>query len=388
MIATPRMLVVDDDKMICKLLRCLAEELGYEVYCAQDGASFRRVLRACDPDIVLLDLIIPGTDGVEMLKHLAASHCTVPIVLMSGLDDRAIHAAERLGKTHGLRMFGGLEKPFERQALVEVLAQCGFERKTLSEENLLEAIDRGELRLHYQPQVDASDRRVRGVEALVRWQHPEFGLLLPCYFLPAAEQTDVMCSITRWVCSEAIGQLARWRKDGLDLTMAINLSARDIKDEPFPNWIEQVVCEQGLNVSSIVLEVTEREATAEMEEAKEALTRLRLKGFQLSIDDFGTGYSSLAMLQQVPFGELKIDKFFVMESLLELEAKIIVQAVVNLGHSLGLRVISEGVEEENVLELMRESGVDVIQGYLTGRPMSAAAFSRWMANRETLKKTA
>ena len=381
-------LVVDDDKMIRGFLRTAAEELGYEVTTASDTESFRRAFKSSDPDIVLLDLVIPGTDGIEMLKFLAAAHCKVPVVLMSGLDERAIHAAGRLGHIHGLRMFGGLEKPFARHMLEEVLERCGMERQRLAQDNLLEAIDRGELRLHYQPQVDTIDRTVRGAEALLRWEHPDLGLLLPGYFLPAAEKSDAIRSVTRWVCTEATTQLARWRADGHDLNLSINLSARDINDETFPGWLERQVRDQGLDAATIVLEITEREATADLEQARETLTRLRLKGFQLSIDDFGTGYSSLAMLQQVPFGELKIDKCFVMESLTEPEARIIVQSVINLGHTLGLRVVSEGVEEEGVLDLLRELGADTIQGFLTGRPMAVEEFTSWLGSAAVARRTA
>ena len=381
-------LVVDDDKMIRGFLRTAAEELGYEVTTASDTESFRRAFKSSDPDIVLLDLVIPGTDGIEMLKFLAAAHYKVPIVLMSGLDEQAIHAAGRLGHIHGLRMFGGLEKPFARHMLEEVLERCGMERQRLAQDNLLEAIDRGELRLHYQPQVDTIDRTVRGAEALLRWEHPDLGLLLPGYFLPAAEKSDAIRSVTRWVCTEATTQLARWRADGHDLNLSINLSARDINDETFPGWLERQVRDQGLDAATIVLEITEREATADLEQARETLTRLRLKGFQLSIDDFGTGYSSLAMLQQVPFGELKIDKCFVMESLTEPEARIIVQSVINLGHTLGLRVVSEGVEEEGVLDLLRELGADTIQGFLTGRPMAVEEFTSWLGSAAVARRTA
>jgi len=377
--SAPRLLVVDDDKMIRTYLRGAAEGLGYEVVTAGETEEFRQLFRSVQPDVVLLDLVIPGTDGIEMLKFLAAAHCKVPVVLMSGLDERAIHAAQRLGAAHGLRMFGGLEKPFDREMLETVLKRCGLERRNVAGGNLLEAIDRGELRLHYQPQVAPLYRWALGVEALLRWEHPEYGLLMPAYFLPMAEKSDVICSVTRWVCSEALTQLTRWKREGHDLTLSINLSARDIKDGSFPCWLEEQVRSQDLDPSRIILELTEHEAMSDIDQALELLTRLRLKGFQLSIDDFGTGYSSLAMLQQVPFCELKIDKCFVMQSGVDPEARIIVKSVVNLGHTLGLRVVAEGVEEEEIFVRMRDLEVDVIQGYHTGRPMSAEALGKWLA---------
>ncbi|MFT7486159.1 MAG: DNA-binding response OmpR family regulator, partial [Candidatus Paceibacteria bacterium] len=175
--STQTVLLVDDDANIRQYLREKIERLGYEVATAFDGESFRRSFKRSKPDVILLDLMIPGSDSIEMLKFLAASHCVVPVVLMSGLDERTISAAKKLGHSHGLRMFGGLEKPFDHAKLEAVLAKTGREKHDLAEENLMEAIDRGELRIHYQPQVNAGDGSLIGAEALLRWQHPEYGIL-------------------------------------------------------------------------------------------------------------------------------------------------------------------------------------------------------------------
>lgn len=371
-----RILVVDDDPVIRQYLREVIERLGYEVSTASDGETFQRSYQASKPDVILLDLIMPGTDGADLLKFLAASRCEIPIVLMSGLDDRALRAANRLGKTHGLRMFSGLEKPFDRSRLEEVLTRTGLERCRLAEQNLMEAIDRGELRLYYQPQVNAADGRLLGAEALLRWQHPEYGVLLPGYFLQLAKDPEVIRSMTRWVCSTALAQLGQWRRDNVRLTMSINLTAADVLDETFSSWLLELVADNGLETSQVVLEVTEQMATADNDEVAEALTRLRLRGFQLSIDDFGTGYSSMARLQRIPFGELKIDKCFIMEALEDPDAKTIVEVLVNLGRTLGMRVVAEGVEDEPTLNVMRELGLSVIQGYFTGRPVPAEVFMR------------
>ncbi len=384
---TTKLLVVDDDKMIREYLHDAVQALGYDVSTAEDAESFRSTFKRVEPDIVLLDLMMPGTDGVELLKFLAAMHCTIPVVLMSGLDGRAIHAALRLGHSHGLRIIGGLEKPFDMRSLEEVLGQFSHERLELSKANLEEALEKDEFRLHYQPQVRAKDGCVCGVEALLRWEHPEYGLLLPAYFLGLAEETGVITQITRWLCKETAMQLAQWSPTELGLTMSINISIRDLRTNDFPGWIEEAVREQGLSPSDFVLEITEREAAADADDLMEVLTRLRLKGFQLSIDDFGTGYSSLAMLQRAPFSELKIDKYFVMESENEHEADVIVRMVVNLGHTLGLRVVAEGVEEPSTFARMRKMGIDVIQGYHTARPMAPEACTRWLnesfVNRQT-----
>lgn len=380
---TTKLLVVDDDMMIRQYLSDAAQQLGYQVLTASDTESFRRTFKEEQPDIVLLDLMMPGTDGVEQLKFLAAMQCKVPVVLMSGLDGRAIHAAHRLGSAHGLRIVGGLEKPFDLNSLEQMLGHFSQERYAISKANLVDALDRNELRLHYQPQVKASSGKPCGVEALLRWEHPDYGLLLPTYFLDLAEKTGFITEITKWVCASTAAQLAQWTPSEPALSMSINLSIRDLETPDFPCWVESAVREQGLDPASFVLEVTEREAASDAKEFMEVLTRLRLKGFQLSIDDFGTGYSSLAMLQCAPFTELKIDKYFVMESERERDADVIVRSVLNLGHTLGLRVVAEGVEEPSTHERMRNIGVDVIQGFHTARPMTADACSRWLSEPHT-----
>ena len=367
-------LLVDDDLSVRQYLQNAVEKLGYQVTTAMDGDTFKEAFKECNPDIVLLDLIIPGSDSIEMLKFLAASHCEVPVLLMSGLDGHTIQVAAKLGRAHGLRMFGGLEKPFDHGTLKDLLAKAGREKHHIAEDNLIEAIDRGELRVYYQPQVDASDGHLVGAEVLLRWQHPEYGILLPGYFLPLAQNTDVRRSITRWVCSTALSQLAEWRRLGIDMTISINLFGTDITDESFPDWLEARTTEFRVEPRQIVLEVTERDATTQIDLVREVMTRLRFKGFQLSIDDFGTGYSSFAMLQQIPFGELKIDKCFVMEALTEPGDRAIVEALVGLGTAHGLRVVAEGVEDEPTLNFMRSLGLPVIQGYHTGRPMPAETF--------------
>ncbi len=371
-----KILIVDDDPIIRQYLREAIELLGHEVQTASGRDSFKDAYETFKPDVILLDLIMPETDGAELLKFLAASHCEIPVALMSGLDDRALRAAKRIGNSHGLRMLGGLEKPFNGTALKEMLSRTGAEKNELEAQNLLEAIDRGELRLYYQPQVCASDGRLVGAEALLRWQHPEYGMLLPGYFLELAKEPEMICSITRWVCTSALAQLGQWRRQGIEMTLSINLSSADTLAASFPCWLRDLAAENGVDPGQVILEVTEQDASTYSEQSKEVLTRLRLKGFQLAIDDFGTGYSSLAMLQRVPFGELKIDRCFIMDSAEDLESRKIVEVMVTLGQSLGLRTVAEGVEDEPTLELVRSLGIDMIQGYYTGRPMPADSFMR------------
>jgi sensor c-di-GMP phosphodiesterase-like protein len=367
-------LLVDDDPAVRNYLQKAVKLLGYDVCTASDSESFERSFKACHPDIILLDLIIPGSDSMEMLKFLADFHCDVPVLLMSGVDGRTIRVAGEVGTARGLKMFGGLEKPLRFSVLQEVLAKASHEQHIIAENNLMEAIDRGELRVYYQPQVSPSDGKLVGAEALLRWQHPERGILTPDAFLPLARTPKVMRSITRWVCDASISQLGEWTREGIEMSMSINLFTSDITDESFPDWLEERVQENRVDPERIVLEVTERDAATDMDTVREVVTRLRLKGFQLSIDDFGTGYSSFAMLQQMPFGELKIDKCFVMKALREPGALAIVEALIGLGQSLGLRVVAEGVEDEPTLEFMRQLGLTVIQGFHTGRPMPAKTF--------------
>jgi diguanylate cyclase (GGDEF)-like protein/PAS domain S-box-containing protein len=248
---------------------------------------------------------------------------------------------------------------------------------TLSSE-LRRAIENQEFVLHYQPKIDLASGRVSGVEALVRWQHPEQGLLLPSEFIPIAERTGLIRPLTLWVLGDAARRSAAWSESGIEIDVAVNLSARSLRDQDLPIAIEALTGSCGLKPERIVLEITESAVMSDPRRARAVLGRLAGLGVRISIDDFGTGYSSLSYLRKLPVSELKIDKSFVMGMLKDENDAVIVRSIVDLAHNLGLKVTAEGVESKAVLDRLRSLGCDVAQGFVVAGALTPDEFFAWL----------
>jgi len=249
------------------------------------------------------------------------------------------------------------------------------------------AIRTGELDLHFQPKInlaggDLAGGDLAGFEALVRWNHPERGLLMPGEFIPFAEIGELIVPLTYQVIEKAIRQLKSWNDEGIHTSIACNLSTRLLMDEDLSYHIEAFLSSYKVDPSSLELEITETALISEPERAKEILNRISGMGIRLSIDDFGTGYSSLALLKSLPLNALKIDLLFVSQMLVSEQDAIIVSSTINLAHNLGLKVVAEGVECRETLEKLRKIGCDQAQGYFIGLPMSSAVAWEWMARQE------
>ncbi|REE98957.1 putative bifunctional diguanylate cyclase/phosphodiesterase [Thermomonospora umbrina] len=244
--------------------------------------------------------------------------------------------------------------------------------------DLRRAIDRNELVLHFQPKVSLSDGRPVGLEALLRWRHPEQGLLAPGRFLPVAEQTYLMRSISQHVMEIALSQVAAWWRDGLPVQIAVNASGRDLLDIGLAETVREGLARHGLPPHALQLEITERVLTHEPAYAAETLGALAELGVPLSLDDFGTGYSSLVRLKRLPVEEIKIDSSFVSRLLQSADDAVIVRSIVELARTLGLRSIAEGVEDAKTAQVLRDLGCDAAQGWFFGRPMDADAATDWL----------
>ena len=239
------------------------------------------------------------------------------------------------------------------------------------------AVADGSLRVHYQPTVSLAARTVLGVEALARWEHPELGALLPDEFVPVLEATGQIAGLTVFVLDEALAAARRWLDRGLRLTVAVNLSVRSL-DDSFPPLVAEALARHGVPAELLTLEVTESGVAAERDHALPALRRLHALGCRLAVDDFGTGQSSLAQLRRLPVDQVKIDKSFVLGMSTEAGDAAVVRAIVEMGHTLGLTVVAEGVEDGEVRAALAEMGCDVAQGYLVSRPLSAGHLDTWL----------
>jgi diguanylate cyclase (GGDEF)-like protein len=248
---------------------------------------------------------------------------------------------------------------------------------------LRRAVENNELVLYYQPKLRIEDGKAAAVEALVRWQHPQKGMIPPAMFIPFAEQTGYISTITRWVITAALRQCGQWHRAGLSLRVSINASARDLRErEDLPAFLAEALRENGVPASLLCLEITETALMEDPEAAQATLKRLQNMGLRLSIDDYGIGHSSLAYLKQLAVNELKIDQAFVIGMEADRQNLAIVRSTIELGHNLGLSVVAEGVETEHELNELTRLGCDHAQGYWIGRPMAAAAFDAWISERE------
>lgn len=241
----------------------------------------------------------------------------------------------------------------------------------------------GDFRFVYQPKIDIATGRIKAVEALIRWIHPERGFMPPDDFIPLAEQTGNVRYVTDWALKEAAAQARKWLDEGLDIAVAVNLSARDLISEHFPATIAGLLKTHDLPRDKLVLEITESAVMEEPDAALKVLQDLHAMGLTLSIDDYGTGYSSMAYLKQLPVTEIKIDKSFVLELACNDEDAILVRSTIELGHNLGLKVTAEGIEDETSMDMLRQYGCDTAQGYFISKPIPPedlvkfARTSRW-----------
>ena len=242
--------------------------------------------------------------------------------------------------------------------------------------SLQQALEDQRLHMVYQPKVTLREGKLARVEALVRWEDPELGTIEPSRFVPLAEQHGLIDDLTQWGLRTILRQWLDWCEEGIDTCIALNISALSLQHLDFPDLVERMCRSLDVPTDRLVLELTEG-ATQPLIKLMDTLTRFRIKGIGLAIDDFGTGYSSLMQLRHLPFTEVKIDQAFVADIARSRDCRLIVQAIADLAHALGLRATAEGVETVDQLRLVRELGCDLAQGYLIAQPLDPKALGPW-----------
>jgi EAL domain-containing protein (putative c-di-GMP-specific phosphodiesterase class I)/CheY-like chemotaxis protein len=392
-----RVLVVDDEPFQLKLLSRQLANLGLHDTVTQQDARQALALLQTDVaafDLICCDLQMPDMDGVEFVRHLGQLGFKGGLVLISGEHSRILQSAERLAQAHALRIVGALHKPITPEQLRAVVNSAApspkrAARKTEREytvDELRRAITHNELVNHYQPKVEISTGRVAGFETLVRWQHPQDGLVYPDRFIGLAEQHGLIDNLTRCVLAGlggALNQAKRWQEDGRPVPVAVNVSMDNLTDHGFPEFVLQELERAGLPPSRLILEVTESRLMTDALATLDIVTRLRLRRVGLSIDDFGTGHSSLKQLRDMPFDELKVDRGFIHKAFEQESLRAIVQPSLQMARQLGMKTVAEGVEDIRDWNFVRDSGCDIAQGYFIGRPMAASAVPAWWAEWDT-----
>ncbi|MEN8199926.1 MAG: EAL domain-containing protein [Thermodesulfobacteriota bacterium] len=245
---------------------------------------------------------------------------------------------------------------------------------------LRQALKEEELILHYQPKIELENEKFNRAEALIRWKHPQHGLLNPEDFIGLAERTGLIKDVTKWVLKESIKQILLWQEKGLSISLSVNISPACLLSSELPEIITGLLGSNDLGDSVLTIEITETTIIQDPDLAYEILTRLKALGADIAIDDFGTGYSSLAHLKKLPVNEMKIDKSFVMDMLENKDDEIIVKSIIDLAHNLGLIVVAEGVETEEVALRLSNMNCDMLQGYFFSRPLPADQFEEWFTS--------
>lgn len=377
--------ILDDDEQYAKLLLEVAQSEGWQAEYCDSALAFIQDLP--DSGVLVLDLVMPDVDGIEVIRALARAKSNVTLILISGFDSRVLHSAKELARAHNIEVVASLTKPIAvtefALALAKIKPQSATPAKSthktssVSEEELANAIANRQLQLYYQPQVNFKDGLVHGFEALVRWHHPEKGLVMPNDFIELAEQTGLIEPLTKRVLEMAISQLRDWNSNGLKLNVSVNVSAANVLSLNLPEYVSTMLRGTDVEPQQLTLELTETGVMEELTSSLDVLNRLRMKGFALSIDDFGTGYSSLSKLYEVPFTELKIDRRFVANIHSDEEAMVIVKICTMLGQMLSMQVVAEGVENQQIWRSLRDLGVGIAQGYYIAKPIPADDVKDW-----------
>jgi EAL domain-containing protein (putative c-di-GMP-specific phosphodiesterase class I)/FixJ family two-component response regulator len=381
-------LLVDDEPSILAALGRLLRTGDIGVLSAEGAELGLAILETSSQsiDVVICDHDMPGMDGAEFLHQAKQRWPSIPRILLTGTADLpSIARGVNDGEIARL-----IFKPWNPALLCGEIAQVvetvprqvsvtATAEQTLENE-LRAGIANDELRLFFQPQVDFATGQVVAVEALVRWQHPHQGLLMPDQFIPIAERSGTIQPLSRWVLESAMQHTVAWRRGGIDLPVWVNLSTWDLEDENLPRIVGDLLARTGAAPSSVRVELTEGALALEPERVISVLGELRRLGLQIAIDDFGTGYSSLARLANLPVDLLKLDKMFIHDLTTSPSGATLVQSMIGLGHGLGLHIVAEGVEDTATWQRLQAMGCDLAQGYLVARPMPAPQLLAWLAN--------
>jgi EAL domain-containing protein (putative c-di-GMP-specific phosphodiesterase class I)/AmiR/NasT family two-component response regulator len=391
-----RVLVVEDSVVQRGYLVGLLRQLNFgEVLEAGDGNEALRVLEQQEQPLylVLTDLEMPGMDGIELTCQLRERRLTENLIVVSARDPRLLEIIESMAcEDASIGLLGTLLKPVQLDALTQLLVKAsdrsdGSARPAAAQslppqaslEELAQALTRREFVPWFQPKINMQNGHLKGLEALARWKHPQRGLLSPAHFIDTLEGHPIMADFTLDLVQQVLDRIIDWQAHGLPpLTVSINLSADNLADRSFIDRLMARVSKTGVSPSVLVWEVTETSVMRQLSQALTNMGRLRLAGYGLAMDDFGIGYSSMQQFARCPFTELKIDRAFVNGAAQWPNRHMVLKSALDLGQSLGVATVAEGVETVEDWKLLRDLGCDMAQGYLLAKPMPAEELVGWI----------
>lgn len=412
------LLIVDDEPQVRKLLETLLHHEGYQTLTASSGEEALMLVAQQPPDLILLDIMMPGMDGYEVASQLKSNDATanIPIIMLSALSEPS---ARLSGLETGAEEF--ISKPVERVELwlrvrnLLRLKAHGDQLKSRSlmleqqlqlhqqaggtaqikgldqarqglEDALRLAVEREEFTLHYQPKVELAGGQICALEALLRWERPGYGAVSPAVFVPLLENLGLIAPVGRWVIETVCQQIATWQRSGTGaVEVSVNVSGHQLIEGDLIADIARILADTGVEAHWLEVELTESSLMENTQHTIASLQRLRAMGVKISVDDFGTGYSSLAYLRRFPIDTLKIDIAFIREVTSNPQDAAITRTIIELAHSLQLRVVAEGVETQAQLVFLRDAGCDQIQGYLFSRPLPKDELERLLIDRRRLE---
>jgi len=384
-----RVLVIDDDPLMLHAIELQLTRLNVTDVVICESAS-EGLMKVFDPhqsdfSLVICDLQMPVMDGVEFVRRLADGGYSGGLMLLSGEDARTLQAATLLAKTYRLNFLGSLSKPVPLDKLHQAL--LGFEprlskgaipaNKAYTAEQLREAIELGQMVVFYQPKVSVKDGTLFGLEAMVRWQHPQDGLVSPDRFIGLAEENGLIDQLTRAVLVQSIRQIGQWRNQGQVVKVSVNVSMDNLHALDFPEMVSSILLENEVDPRQLVLEITESRLMHNPNKVLDIVTRLRLKRIGLALDDFGTGHSSLAQLRDMPFDELKLDRSFVHDAVGDTVRAAILHGTIQMARQLQMDWVAEGVEDRADWRYLRQIGGGYAQGYFVSKPMLPESLEHW-----------
>jgi EAL domain-containing protein (putative c-di-GMP-specific phosphodiesterase class I)/CheY-like chemotaxis protein len=381
-------LVIDDHRFQRSVVTRLLKSLGVaRVLEAEDGASALQLVRANRDSLALIisDVDMPEMDGLEFLRRLAQEAPQTAVAVHSGLEPALLKSIEIMAAEYGMPLVGVLEKPVTEDRLLDVLrlavqqnSKIEREEPPANESQIASALRQHEFEPWFQPKIDLRTGRVCGAEVLVRWCRLHADPLPPDRFLTVVVATGMMRAMTLGLATQSAHYLRQLGPSGRGFSLSLNVCPTLLDDPEFADTLARSLLDAGATPQEVVLEVTETAASRNQGAALENLARLRMRGFDLSIDDFGTGFSSLAQLVRTRFSELKIDRSFVSRLATDRAARTLVESIIAMARSLGLRTVAEGIETEEQREILLSLDCDMGQGYLIAEPMPVNDWLRWM----------
>lgn len=380
-------LVVDDQQVVRHTLALCLQNLGFtRIYQAENGREARKILSSHSIRCVFCDLNMPVEDGFEVLKFLDAQAYPGAIILMSGEEEEVLASTANLARLYQLNIIECVAKPLSFATVKRLLSASERELDTeanhaphslppLTAKLLKGYIDKGGLSAFFQPQISLSSGRLKGFEVLARLFKPDDSMVFPDQFIPTAEKhLESITDLTKRVIECAYSDINQYGKDIGNLSFAFNISAKVLEAANFPQWLQATTAQYQLRPEQVICELTETAFTTDQATIDTQMLRLKMMKFKLSIDDFGTGYSSIAQLHSIPFDELKVDKRFVLDCLSNTKSAAVVEQSIQLAKAIGVNVVAEGIENQEVCDFVKALGCDIGQGYFYAKPEPLSVF--------------